>query len=311
MSLIELLLWLWPGVVLGSSTSSMVPDVRGTFGIAFVRSSGSTWLCSLLNAQAGILCHDEYVGKDWKSVLRVVQTPLQLVDKALNNSGFDRDAAAAARKLAADVDQRSFVVGFKQKAELLFAGAPRLCQRWGTKWLFVHRRNVVAHAVSILRKADQIAQLQQPGRVVRFFTNHNGQSRTQRTARWRQPGSHAATNRGRVHVAPLHVLWDQFVVALDELRAATHLLEYFENATLPACSLRIDMEELLADQLGTLRRVVEHINGSSAGLVAGDVDSQQRIVKTSPDDWRLGVANWQEFRDQLWNEMPEMRRFVE
>lgn len=309
-----MLWWWWLALAGASSNSSQLPDVRGTFGIAFVRSSGSTWLCSLLNAQASIVCHDEYVGKDLKSVLRVVHTPLQLVEKALANSGFDRDdhPEIAARKLTSDIEQqRSFVVGFKQKAELLFAGAPRLCQRWSTRWVFMHRRNVVAHAVSILRKADQIAQLQQPGRVVRFFTNHNGQSRTQRTARWRQPGSHAATNRGRVQLAPLHVLWDQFVATLDELRAASHLLEHFENATLPACSLRIDMEDLLADQLGTLRRVVLHINGSAAGLAAADIDAQQRIVKTSPDDWRLGVANWDEFRDQLIAEMPELRRFVE
>jgi hypothetical protein len=62
-----------------------VPDVRGTFVIVFVRSSGSTLLCSLLNAQASILCHDEYIGKSFESVLKVVRTPLKSVEKALHN----------------------------------------------------------------------------------------------------------------------------------------------------------------------------------------------------------------------------------
>ena len=40
----------------------LVPDVR-TFGIIFVRSSGSTALASWLNTQPDIVTHDEYVGK--------------------------------------------------------------------------------------------------------------------------------------------------------------------------------------------------------------------------------------------------------
>ena len=38
------------------------PDVK-SFGIAFVRSSGSTALASWLNAQPNIVTHDEYVGR--------------------------------------------------------------------------------------------------------------------------------------------------------------------------------------------------------------------------------------------------------
>jgi hypothetical protein len=38
------------------------PVVRKTFALIFVRSSGSTLLCSLLNQQPGVVCHDEYIG---------------------------------------------------------------------------------------------------------------------------------------------------------------------------------------------------------------------------------------------------------
>jgi hypothetical protein len=332
--------------------SELLPDVRATFAIAFVRSSGSTLLCSLLNAQAGIICHDEYIGKDFASVRDIVTLPLRHVAKALENSGFaphdavphdkwfrhqirDADIDSGLRNVSADADaaaprfckridclsageqrrQRAFAVGFKQKAELLWAAAPRLCLRWGTKFVFLHRRNVVAHVVSIIRKAALIAELQRPGKVVRFYNNHNNQSRTQRTSRWRQRGGHAATNRGRVDVPPQTVLWQQFLQIYDEVRSATHLLEHFESQLEPACALRIDMEELAsaapAQQRAVLRRVVQHINGSTAGMIADDVESQQRIVKTSPRAWTDGVLNWAELREQIERELPELRRYLD
>jgi hypothetical protein len=207
--------------------------------------------------------------------------------------------------------QRSFVVGFKQKSELLFAGAPRLCERWRTRFVFMHRRNPIAHTVSIMRKDAMIRELQQPGRVVRFFTNHNNQSRTQRTARWRQPGSHASTNRGGVgSIAPQAIFWNEFLPALDTVRASNLLLEHFENATKPCgLGLRVFMEDLLADQQGTLRRVVEHINGSSAGLLIDE--SQQRIVKTSPTNWRDGVLNFAALRADIRQHLPQFSEFVD
>jgi LPS sulfotransferase NodH len=318
-------LLLWCCVSVTCMSASMVPDVRATFAIVFVRSSGSTLLCSLLNAQAQILCHDEYVGKSFESVLKIARVPLRQVDKALHNSGFSSELAADKWFRHVDANctqakclspsemarQRSFAVGFKQKAELLFASAPRLCERWGTRFVFVVRRNPVAHTVSIMRKDASIRELQQSGRVVRFFTNHNGQSRTQRTARWRQPAAHANTNRGKVgSIAPQPIVWKDFLQAFDEARASRLLLEHFENATQP-CALRIFMEDLLLDQLATLRRVVEHINGSSAGMQVADLAAQQRILKTSPRDWRDGVSNFEGFRSDLRANLPAFRHLVD
>lgn len=328
--------------------SPLLPDVRGTFAMVFVRSSGSTLLCSLLNAQIGLICHDEYIGKDFSSILEIVQLPLRHVAKAFENSGFAADDAVPRRKwfdhvsnrdsiefnvqsnatasLASPVReckrieclsedekerQRSFVVGFKQKAELLWPASPRLCRRWGTKFVFLHRRNVVAHAVSIIRKAALIAELQRPGKVVRFYNNHNNQSRTQRTSRWRQRGGHAATNRGRVEVPPQTVLWHQFLQVYDEVRSATYLLEHFERQMTPGCALSVDMEDLVgARQRETLRRVVQHINGSTEGMIFDDSESQQRIVKTSPNSWTDGVLNWANLRENIERELPELRQFI-
>lgn len=325
-----------------------MPDVRRTFVIAFVRSSGSTLLCSLLNAQQGIICHDEYIGKDLNSVLEIVKLPLRHVAKALENSGFaasdavPRDKWFRFQMMDSNIDNRlqnnsavvtspvprackridclssderrrqsAFAVGFKQKAELLWAAAPRLCRRWGTKFVFLHRRNVVAHVVSIIRKAALIAELQRPGKVVRFYNNHNNQSRTQRTSRWRQRGGHAATNRGRVEVPPQTVLWQQFLQIYDEVRSATHLLEHFESQLDPACTMRMHMEELVgAQQSDVLRRVVQHINGSTDGMQADDAESQQRIVKTSPRSWTDGVLNWAQVRENIERDLPELSRYL-
>jgi hypothetical protein len=76
-------------LLFGDSMFCVGPDVRSTFAIVFVRSSGSTVLCSYLNHQYKVLCHDEYV-VDYDSIQSIGVVPLRKTKTALQNSGFDK-----------------------------------------------------------------------------------------------------------------------------------------------------------------------------------------------------------------------------
>ena len=71
--------------------NAIVPEVRQTFVIVFVRSSGSTVLCSYLNHQPKVLCHDEYI-VDYSAIESIVKVPLSKTKTALSNSGFNKES---------------------------------------------------------------------------------------------------------------------------------------------------------------------------------------------------------------------------
>ena len=265
-----------------------------------------------------------------------MRVPLRRAEQALSNSGFSKNetrvrwSSLAARRapeclrntslpkkhlrsrqcLARDELQRQLgtVVGFKQKVELVYPSIERLCARWQTKLVFLFRRDLVAHTVSLLRKKTMIARLQRQGRVIRFETNHNNQSRTKRTRRWRQRGAHAMTNSGSQVLPPLTVLLPDFVEQYDEVLLHNRLLEYHYEQAPPRCALRIDYQDLLDRPRDTLRTVLQHVNGTAEGM-RWPLD--ERISKSTSRTLRDSVSNFDTLRLDIEKHLPELLPFVD
>jgi len=277
------------------------PEVRGRYAVLFVRSSGSTYLCSLLNDQPGVLCHDEYVGDSLASIQSVSGLPLRLIEKALANSGFNQSEVTKWKRERRS--QASLVVGFKQKVDVIWPSIHRLCSRTQTRLVFLFRTNVASHVVSIIRKDASIRELQSSGKVIKFEKNYNNQSRTIGAKRWRQTGSHAQTNRGIVQLGPIDISINVFIRVYDSVRRSNDLLEYYYSIAPASCRLRIAFEDLQSDSKSVLQNVVNHINGTASNV---KWPVPPRIRKGSPRTLSESVANWAQLSTEIRQYLPRL-----
>ena len=185
--------------------------------------------------------------------------------------------------------------------------ARTLTALWGGKLVVLWRNNRVAHALSLLRK-DRLIDTE-----------------AKRRTRSRGARPHIANLVGNVAYVEeqyqeernrsLVVDWELFERSLDYVELGRATLKHYEQQAIRASSpdavLSITYEDLVHNTGETLRRVVQHINGTADGLRFPLPPSEQSVFRLSSANPLEHVSNRDEFVQRLRATHPELNAELE